>query len=67
MRLFIVPIRFRRRADARDMFGGVGILLENDVARHRADVEALHTFEGTDTMQSLIVGKDITGVSAYKS
>ncbi|WJY65312.1 hypothetical protein CAQUA_02975 [Corynebacterium aquatimens] len=49
------------------MFGGVGILLENDVARHRADVEALHTFEGTDTMQSLIVGKDITGVSAYKS
>lgn len=54
-------------ANARDMFGGVGILLENDVARHRADVEALHTFEGTDTMQSLIVGKDITGVSAYTS
>ena len=54
-------------ADARDMFGGVGILLENDVARHHADIEALHTYEGTDTMQSLIVGKSITGVSAYRS
>ena len=54
-------------ADARDMFGGVGILLENDVARHHADIESLHTYEGTDTMQSLIVGKSITGVSAYRS
>ena len=54
-------------ADARDMFGGVGILLENDVARHHADIEALHTYEGTDTIQSLIVGKSITGVSAYRS
>ncbi|GAB3082398.1 acyl-CoA dehydrogenase family protein [Corynebacterium aquatimens] len=52
-------------ANARDMFGGVGILLENDVARHHADVEALHTYEGTDTMQSLIVGKSITGVGAF--
>ncbi|MCQ4627813.1 acyl-CoA dehydrogenase family protein [Corynebacterium sp. CCUG 65737] len=52
-------------ADARDMFGGVGILLENDVARHHADIEALHTYEGTDTMQSLIVGKSITGVGAF--
>ena len=47
------------------MFGGVGILLENDVARHHADIEALHTYEGTDTMQSLIVGKSITGVGAF--
>ncbi|WP_342318265.1 acyl-CoA dehydrogenase family protein [Corynebacterium mayonis] len=54
-------------ANARDMFGGVGILLENDVMRHMADIEALHTFEGTDTMQSLIVGKAITGVSAFRS
>ena len=54
-------------ADARDMFGGVGILLENDVARHHADIESLHTYEGTDTIQSLIVGKSITGVSAYRS
>ncbi|KQB86952.1 acyl-CoA dehydrogenase family protein [Corynebacterium lowii] len=53
-------------ATARDMLGGVGILLENDIIRHMCDIEALHTYEGTDTIQSLIVGKTITGVSAYR-
>lgn len=52
-------------ADARDMLGGSGILLENHVIRHFADMEALHTYEGTDTMQSLIVGKNLTGVGAF--
>ncbi|MGX1738404.1 acyl-CoA dehydrogenase family protein [Corynebacterium flavescens] len=56
----------RIAADARDMLGGVGILLENNVARHFADLEALHTYEGTDTIQSLIIGKKITGFSSYK-
>ncbi|MGP5265487.1 acyl-CoA dehydrogenase [Brachybacterium sp. JB7] len=51
--------------DARDLLGGSGILLENRVVRHRSDIEALHTYEGTDTMQSLIVGRSITGVSAF--
>lgn len=53
-------------ADAREMLGGSGILLENDVARHFADMEAVHTFEGTDTMQSLTLGRVITGFSAFK-
>jgi len=35
------------------------------VARHMADIEAIHTFEGTETIQNLIVGRDITGVSAF--
>lgn len=52
-------------ADARDLLGGSGILLENHVVRHMADIEALHTYEGTDTMQSLIVGRSITGMSAF--
>ena len=52
-------------ADARDMLGGNGILLENHVIRHMADVEAIHTYEGTETMQTLIVGRDITGVGAF--
>ncbi|WP_165165269.1 acyl-CoA dehydrogenase family protein [Corynebacterium qintianiae] len=56
----------RVAANARDLFGGVGILLENDVIRHMLDIESLHTYEGTDTIQSLIVGKTITGVSAYR-
>lgn len=50
---------------ARDMLGGNGILLENRVARHFADIEALHTYEGTESMQALIIGREITGVSAF--
>ncbi len=52
-------------ADARDLLGGNGILLENHVIRHMADIEAIHTYEGTETMQTLIVGRDITGVGAF--
>jgi len=52
-------------AEARDLLGGNGILLDFHVARHMADIEAIHTFEGTETIQNLIVGRDITGVSAF--
>ncbi len=52
-------------ADARDMLGGNGVLLENHVIRHMGDIEVIHTFEGTETMQTLIVGRDITGVGAF--
>jgi glutaryl-CoA dehydrogenase len=54
-------------ADARDILGGNGILLENHVARHQADMEAVYTYEGTDNIQSLIVGREITGESAFTS
>ena len=52
-------------AIARDLLGGNGILLENRVARHFADIEALHTYEGTESMQALIIGREITGTSAF--
>lgn len=52
-------------SDARDTLGGNGILLDFHVIRHMADMEAIHTFEGTETMQTLIVGKDITGIGAF--
>jgi glutaryl-CoA dehydrogenase len=52
-------------AEARDLLGGNGILLDFHVIRHLADIEAVHTFEGTEAMQTLIVGRDITGVSAF--
>jgi glutaryl-CoA dehydrogenase len=52
-------------AEARDLLGGNGILLEFHVIRHMADIEALHTYEGTETIQTLIVGRDITGVGAF--
>ena len=54
-------------ADAREMLGGNGILLEYNIARHHADIEAVFTYEGTDTIQSLIVGRDITGVQAFST
>ncbi|WP_461635938.1 acyl-CoA dehydrogenase family protein [Glutamicibacter soli] len=52
-------------SNARDLLGGNGILTSNRVARHFADVEAIHTYEGTETVQALIMGRNITGISAF--
>jgi glutaryl-CoA dehydrogenase len=52
-------------AEARNLLGGNGILLENHVIRHFTDIEAIYTFEGTETIQTLLVGRDITGFSAF--
>ncbi|HWI30124.1 MAG TPA: acyl-CoA dehydrogenase family protein [Microbacterium sp.] len=50
---------------ARDLLGGNGILLENRVMQHMADIEAIHTYEGTESVQALLIGRDITGHSAF--
>jgi glutaryl-CoA dehydrogenase len=55
----------RIAATARDLLGGNGILLENGVAQHMADIEAIHTYEGTESVQALLIGRDITGMSAF--
>jgi len=52
-------------SDARDIMGGNGVLLEYHVARHLSDMEIVYTYEGTDTIQSLIIGRDVTGISAF--
>ncbi|USQ79259.1 acyl-CoA dehydrogenase family protein [Ornithinimicrobium faecis] len=52
-------------AIARDMLGGNGILLDHHVGRHFADVEAVYTYEGSRTVQSLLVGRAVTGMSAF--
>ncbi|MFJ3776233.1 acyl-CoA dehydrogenase family protein [Streptomyces sp. NPDC090075] len=52
-------------ASSREIFGGNGIVLDHDVARFFADAEALYSYEGTRQMQTLIVGKSITGQSAF--
>ncbi|MET0739940.1 MAG: acyl-CoA dehydrogenase family protein [Candidatus Nanopelagicales bacterium] len=52
-------------AMAREILGGNGILLDYHVVRHMADMEALYTYEGTAEIQTLIVGRDITGVGAF--
>ncbi len=50
---------------ARESMGGNGILLEHDVARFFADAEAIYSYEGTREMNTLIVGRAITGKSAF--
>ncbi len=50
---------------SREIFGGNGIVLGYDVARFFADAEAIYSFEGTREMNTLIVGKAITGESAF--
>jgi glutaryl-CoA dehydrogenase len=50
---------------SREICGGNGIVLDYDVARYMADSEAIYSFEGTYQMQTLIVGKAITGHSAF--
>jgi len=52
-------------ADARDLLGGNGIVLDYHISRHLCDIEAIATYEGTDTVQALIVGRDITGKNAF--
>ncbi len=50
---------------AREILGANGILLDQNVGRFVADAEALYSYEGTREMNALIVGKAITGFSAF--
>jgi glutaryl-CoA dehydrogenase len=49
----------------REVLGGNGILLEYDVARFFADAEAVYSYEGTHEINALIVGRALTGASAF--
>lgn len=49
----------------REVLGGNGILLEHDVARFFADAEAVYSYEGTHEINALIVGRALTGTSAF--
>ncbi len=55
----------RHNRRAWDLLGGNGILLDFQEMRHLADPEAIHTYESTETIQTLIVGRDITGACAF--
>lgn len=52
-------------SQARELHGGNGILLSQNVARFVADSEALYSYEGTKQVNSLIVGRAVTGFSAF--
>ena len=49
----------------REILGGNGIVVDYGVAKFFADMEAIYSFEGTREMNSLIVGRAITGIQAF--
>ncbi len=51
--------------DARDILGGSGISAEYVPVRHMLNLESVITYEGTETVHQLIVGKELTGVNAF--
>jgi glutaryl-CoA dehydrogenase len=53
--------------NARDMFGGNGISDEYHVIRHMLNLEAVNTYEGTQDIHALIIGKGITDISSFTS
>ena len=50
---------------AREILGGDGILQQHHVMRHMVDIESIYTFEGTWDINTLIVGRELTGLSAF--
>ncbi len=62
----VCTIRMRETVGwARELLGANGILLDHNIGRFVADAEALYSYEGTREMNALIVGKAITGFSAF--
>jgi glutaryl-CoA dehydrogenase len=57
----------RIAATAREVLGGNGILLDYRVMEHMADIEGVYTYEGTNDVNTLIVGQAITGHRAFSS
>jgi glutaryl-CoA dehydrogenase len=51
--------------DARDILGGSGISAEYTPVRHMLNLESVITYEGTETVHQLVVGKELTGINAF--
>jgi glutaryl-CoA dehydrogenase len=50
---------------ARDILGARGILADHHIIRHLCDLEAMSTLEGTESIHTLVIGQDLTGISAF--
>ena len=50
---------------ARDILGARGILADHHIIRHLCDLEAMSALEGTESIHTLIIGQDLTGISAF--
>jgi glutaryl-CoA dehydrogenase len=51
--------------EARTIIGGNGITLDHSPARHASNLESVRTYEGTDEIHTLIMGRAITGIPAF--
>ena len=51
--------------DCRDMLGGAGITVEHVAIRHMLNLESVITYEGTETVHQLVVGRELTGKNAF--
>ena len=51
--------------DARDLLGGAGISVEYVPIRHALNLESVITYEGTETVHQLTVGRELTGINAF--
>jgi glutaryl-CoA dehydrogenase len=61
-----VDIACEAAREARRLLGANGILIEYSAMRHMANMESVYTYEGTHDMHTLILGEDITGISAFE-
>lgn len=51
--------------EARDLLGGAGITTEHSPIRHALNMESVITYEGTETVHQLVVGRELTGINAF--
>ena len=51
--------------ECRDMLGGAGITVEHSAIRHALNLESVITYEGTETVHQLVVGRELTGINAF--
>ncbi len=61
-----VKIALEIARDARDMLGANGIIDEYPIIRHMLNLETVNTYEGTEDIHKLIIGKEVTGIQAFK-
>ncbi len=51
--------------EARDILGGAGITTEHSAIRHALNLESVITYEGTETVHQLVIGRELTGINAF--
>ena len=51
--------------EARDVLGGAGITTEHGAIRHALNLESVITYEGTETVHQLVIGRELTGINAF--